>query len=241
MKRNNKKSHKTNNQQGINNLVHKRQKGTKRNIVTTSVLPMIVHKNIMSAYKQLTIKVESYIQSVVGSPSLTFALSGLSTASIPGILAASTPFADSVTDYQFFKITGVKMDVQRTLLEQVALTYASNTIPTIFTAFVPSLSATAVTAGSLTQSSYAFEVDPNVTTRQRVSFNFPPFFAYSNITNAAGSTHLYGMWNIFNSDYSNMPGEFAVSNTSSGNALILSNLYLCTFYIDVAFASDLFK
>jgi hypothetical protein len=201
----------------------------------------MITKNIMSSTRQLAIKVDAQIQSVVGSASLIWSLSGTASISIASILAASIPFADIVTDYNFFKITGVKMDVQRVLLEQVALTYASNTIPTIFLGFIPSLTNTSPVAGALAQSSYAFQVDPLVTTRQRVSFRFPPFFAYNNTTNAAGSTHLYGMFNSFNGDYANMPGEMGLSNTSSGNALIVSNLYNVTFYVDCTFASDLNK
>lgn len=155
------------------------------------------------------------------------------------MLSASTSFTDNLAIYQLFKITGLKLDIQRNISETAYSTvFTTSTIPSVFIAFLPAATSTNSSV-NLLQSSSAFEIDPQVTNRQRVSFQYSPLFAYNSGTSAVGSTFLYGMYNILSTNYTNMPGEIAmISNNSTLAASISATLFTVTIYIDCEFAQD---
>jgi hypothetical protein len=237
-RRNNNNSNNRNNQQGITNIVHKKRR-TRRNVVLTSQLPSIVMKNILSSRKFQTLKIPATIGTVTGGTSIQFGSSGNSYFNIASMLAASNGFVDNLAIYQLFRITGLKLDVQRNISESAYSTvFTSSVLPSIFFGFLPAATSTNASV-NLLQSSNSFEVDPQVTIRQRVSFTYAPIFSYNTGSNAVGSTFMYGMWNILSNNYTNMPGELAVSsNNTTIAASIAASLYTVTIYIDCEFSQD---
>jgi hypothetical protein len=228
-----KKNRKSNN----NNSKFKRS----NRIITTISLPMIVRKNLLSAHKMQTLKLSNNnISSISGSSSLQFAGTGLPTIPIASALAACPLFVSALSSYQYFRINGIKLEVQRCLADSdiTAVFPSSGALPTVFLNFSLYSTNSLPTTGAVIQSSTSLEVDPFVSTRQRVSFNFPPILAYNTTTNAAGSVFIYNAWNVLTSNYTNMPGAILLNNSNVGVATMASPLYTTTLFMDVEFAGD---
>jgi hypothetical protein len=228
---------------GILNTVRKnKRQNNNKQVVLTSQLPMIVRKNVKSAVVKSTIKVQTVIQSFTGSPQYIFQQPLSNNWNIGTILQASDTFGDFLTNYGLFRITGIKMDVQRTVSDaQLILVYPTllGSFPPAFVLFAPNQTSTGASIQNVRESSVTCEIDPFVSTRQRVSFNFPPMFCYNNSSTAIGSTHAYGMWNSLTSSYINMPGELLVASTNTSvNAVSTTPIYAVTAYIDCEFAYD---
>ncbi len=229
-----------NNRDGILNIVHKTRRN-KRQIMITSQLPQMVMKNLLSAKSFNSIKSTTSIGTAIGSPQWLFTSTGTNYWNIAQILASSTVFVDSLAKYTLFRITGVKVEIQRTLPEAgtaISGIFASATVPPIFALFSP----TYTTTGSLPplpQCSTSIQYDPFVMDRQRGSFNFPPIFAYNNNSTSAGSQHMYGQWNTLGALYTNMPGSVQISPPVGGsNALTATIYWTCTVTVDCEFACD---
>lgn len=224
---------------GLTNTVRKRKRINRRPIITTSLLPPIVQKNLMSQVKRLTLKVPDVINSVSGSTGVTFGLSANDFLNLSSILTVSSPFNDQVNRYTFWRITSVKLEVQRTLAEsQISTVYANGEMPSLFLQFMPYFTSTTITGSALIQSSTSFEVDPYITERQRVNYSYSPTLCWNNVGTSLASSYMYGMWNALSTSFGNMPGQIAINSANITNALITKQLYIVTIYIDCEFAGD---
>jgi hypothetical protein len=195
----------------------------------------------MSAPKFNAIKYQTSIQSFAGSPQLLFTATVTNYINIATILSGSTVFVDNFNTYTFFKIVGVKIEIQRSIPEAgtaIVGVFASGVLPPLFALFAPSYTSTGALS-PLPQCSAAIEFDPFVSERQKGSWNYPPILAYNNATTSIGSIHHYGMWNTLTSNYTNMPGSIQISPPTGGaNALTSTNLFMVTITVDVEFACD---
>jgi len=223
------------NNNGLLSIVRKRgQMRKKRNVITTSVLPPLIRKSIMSAKHTETIKVSTFIQSFLGSPQYIFTSSGANYYNFATILGSSSNFTNQLNVYASFRITGFKAEIQRVQDNAIGV-YSSNQYYSAWLGCTPQYTSTSP-ATNLQQSSIAVEFDALVATRQRCAFDFEPLF----VNPLSGSTaHLFGGWNALGSNYTTMPGCFIIqSSNPSLNALTTTQLFQCTLYIDCEFASD---
>jgi len=208
----------------------------RRQVVQTTQLPQIVYKNLLSSFKRNTIKIVQNISTVTSSNVLVFTNTGTGFNNISQILSASAPFTDQLGYYSLFRITGVKLDVNRLQSENISSVFANGLFPPVFLAFLPMYTSTTPST-NLPESSIAFEVDPLISTRQRVAYTFPPHLTIPLST--SNVAHMYGMWNALGNNYTTMPGEIAVvTPASTGSALSIAYLYQITISIDVEFACD---
>jgi len=199
-------------------------------------------KSIMSSKKTQTIKLTTSVTGVTSGNGFQFAASSAPYWNISTILNASASFSDMLADYTLFRITGVKADINRIISDSnIPSIYPTGVLPPFFLLFQPNFTS----VGGLTplnQSSAAFQVDPTITEKQRVAFNFEPIFSQnSSSTYLQNANHFYGMWNAVTgtSSISNMPGQLSmipVDNVST--ATTNTPLYSLTVYVDVEFAGD---
>jgi len=238
----NRKIRNNNNNQGIVSIV-RRQGGRKRQAATkVSVYPEIIMKNIMSAKSFTAVKVQTTVSTSAGSTLAIFGSTGAGFWNIGNILNTSLPFQDSAAKYTLFRITGIKIDVQRIIPQsgtQISGVFLNGTIPPLFSLFAPTYTSTnPLTA--LPQCSAAVEFDPFVESRQRASFSIEPIFAYSNSSTQIGNNHLYGMWNILSAtNFINMPGSMQILFPAYiAAALTTSVLYTYSVTVNCEFACD---
>lgn len=202
-------------------------------------MPKIITKNILSSKKYLTCKYPFTINSVNAAATVATSLSVGPYITIAQALAQIPTFTSQIARYGLWRITGVKLDVQRIITEtEISLVYTNGVMPTIFCMFSPGTTGTSSGISSQNLSN-SVEVDGLLTERQRMNFLFPPLFAYSSSGTSSGSQHMYGMWNVLNTNYTNIPGEIVVQTNNSTLASSANPLYTATIYIDVEFAQDI--
>jgi len=227
-----------NNKEGITNVVKRSGQRTGRRFTKTTVMPMRLFKNIQSSRKFQAIKYPDTIQSINASPNLNFTSTTAPYLNLSTIFGVGS-FQANMTIYNLFRIVDVKVDVNRVITEfEVDSVYTAGTLSPVYVIFAPNFTSTTPSGNEL-QSSVAFEVDPFVTVRQTCVFEYSPILAYNNSSSSSGNIHLFGMWNVLSSNYTNMPGQLGIFEAiTASTATGVHLLYQITVTVDCEFSFD---